>query len=486
MTEGENRPDHTGQPHPSPASAEYSGGNGKIALLGYVCLCLHLFFFGYLFVAAPQSYAALKLEDNWLENLTAVWFLLAGLLLFATARLERHFLRRGIYILGGIAMVFIAGEEVSWGQRIFGFATPDFLLGLNQQDEFNIHNIDLQLTEIILHWGVLILCAITGAAFLCRKDTLLGIPRPSLLTMFGFLVALAYAFPLASRSFYDPTVILSDGRSLLLLFCCYFLLSRQVQWLVISVATGTLVLVFLYVHEHISALDTYAEFEVQEYLAGLVCLFYALELLAWRWAAPGWWAPLASIKLRVARVSLGRRRRRRLELAPEPGASRSPGWTLHFHRSPALWICSLVLVGSVGLALVNLLSYRAAVSEAEAIYRSIVSGTYGDPAGRSTFDVYLDENENRLIYFKEPCQSEDRAQRFFLHVTPVAAEDLPDHRRQHGFDNLDFNFGAFRFGTILEGGCIRTVLLPDYALSRIATGQYHEEEQFWAVQFSPP
>ncbi len=206
------------------------GGNSKISLLGYLCLCLNLFLFGYLFVAAPQSYAALGAEDGWMENLTAVWFLLAGLLLFAAALFERHFFRSSVYVLGGIAMVFVAGEEISWGQRIFGFATPDFLLGLNEQSEFNVHNIDLQLTSIIVLWGALMLCTITGAAFLCRKETLFGIPLPSLLTMFGFLLALAY-LPRGSRGFFDsyePTLILSDGRNLLLLFCFYFLLSRQV------------------------------------------------------------------------------------------------------------------------------------------------------------------------------------------------------------------------------------------------------------------
>jgi hypothetical protein len=39
-------------------------------------------------------------------------------------------------------MLFIgSGEEISWGQRIFQFSTPDYLLVYNKQKEFNFHNI---------------------------------------------------------------------------------------------------------------------------------------------------------------------------------------------------------------------------------------------------------------------------------------------------------------------------------------------------------
>ena len=48
--------------------------------------------------------------------------------------------------------------------------------------------------------------------------------------------------------------------------------------------------------------------------------------------------------------------------------------------------------------------------------------------------------------------------------------DLPDHRRWHSFDNLDFNF--YGRGVILDGRCIATVALPEYDITRISTGQY--------------
>jgi len=37
--------------------------------------------------------------------------------------------------------IVAAGEEMSWGQRIFNFQTPDFIARANRQSEFNLHNL---------------------------------------------------------------------------------------------------------------------------------------------------------------------------------------------------------------------------------------------------------------------------------------------------------------------------------------------------------
>ena len=95
------------------------------------------------------------------------------------------------------------------------------------------------------------------------------------------------------------------------------------------------------------------------------------------------------------------------------------------------------------------------------------------PAIRSDFDVYL--VENRLFYVKEPCGREHVAAPFFLHVNPSVPDDLPDHRRRHGFDNLDFRFGGQQRGgpgTRIGETCLKEVLLPEYDIAAIRTGQY--------------
>jgi hypothetical protein len=50
--------------------------------------------------------------------------------------------RRNLFLgLLAVIMFICFGEEISWGQRFLGFQTPQFLTGLNAQNETNLHNI---------------------------------------------------------------------------------------------------------------------------------------------------------------------------------------------------------------------------------------------------------------------------------------------------------------------------------------------------------
>ena len=90
------------------------------------------------------------------------------------------------------------------------------------------------------------------------------------------------------------------------------------------------------------------------------------------------------------------------------------------------------------------------------------------PVIRSDWDMYLVENS--LIYKKEQCTPEDAEPTFFLHLDPVDVNDLPRHRKQYGFDNLDF---TFRDAGVIEGEvCVAIRELPDYAITALRTGQY--------------
>lgn len=40
-----------------------------------------------------------------------------------------------------LACLYFAGEECSWGQRLFGYQTPSWLESLNKQDDVTLHNI---------------------------------------------------------------------------------------------------------------------------------------------------------------------------------------------------------------------------------------------------------------------------------------------------------------------------------------------------------
>ena len=99
------------------------------------------------------------------------------------------------------------------------------------------------------------------------------------------------------------------------------------------------------------------------------------------------------------------------------------------------------------------------------------------------FDVWLDGD--RLLYVKDSCfGSEDRFW-FFLHVTPVDPNDLPDHRKQYEFDNLDFHISQVLLSSTRR--CVAALPLPDYPVATIRTGQFNADgdgARSWEGTFS--
>ena len=119
-------------------------------------------------------------------------------------------------------------------------------------------------------------------------------------------------------------------------------------------------------------------------------------------------------------------------------------------------------------------AYRAA-------HRSLVAA--GKPAARANFDVYL--KDGALHYVKEDCGPADAKARFFLHIFPADAKDLPLHRRKYWFENLDFSF-AWR-GGYFDGKCMTQEPLPGYPVARIRTGQFvRGEGQLWKAEVPLP
>ena len=105
----------------------------------------------------------------------------------------------------------------------------------------------------------------------------------------------------------------------------------------------------------------------------------------------------------------------------------------------------------------------------------------GEPVARSVFDLYV--TDGQLTYVKEECAQEDTANRFFLHIVPDRADDLPPERREHGFDNLDFDF--FLNGALFGGKCVASVPLPDYPIASVRTGQFGPQGELWGAEFAP-
>ena len=96
----------------------------------------------YLLYFKPVVYSKILHEDNWIEYGTAVFYIISGLLLFIISFRFGNRSQKIIWMLLALTAMFIGGEEISWGQRIFNFSTPYPLTKINYQNELSIHNMD--------------------------------------------------------------------------------------------------------------------------------------------------------------------------------------------------------------------------------------------------------------------------------------------------------------------------------------------------------
>ncbi len=129
------------------------------ALLGTICVILIVSIGVHLY---DTTYFALTFakEDGLVEYATAFGLLLCSMT-FAThaGSLRRRGLTFAAVCTALYALVFFlgAGEEVSWGQRIFGWESGEFFLENNHQDETNLHNLvvgDLNLAKTVFGSGL--------------------------------------------------------------------------------------------------------------------------------------------------------------------------------------------------------------------------------------------------------------------------------------------------------------------------------------------
>ena len=114
-----------------------------IIYLFFICPYFIIFYDRKLFIAINR-------EDALIENLGAIFFMIASCLFFAAYiyssgignKIWRlHTKRNYFYFLLSILFLFCFGEEISWGQRIFKWQTPKVLRVMSNQNETNIHNL---------------------------------------------------------------------------------------------------------------------------------------------------------------------------------------------------------------------------------------------------------------------------------------------------------------------------------------------------------
>jgi len=80
-------------------------------------------------------------ENGFIETVQAIFLLSAFFVIINCIKTTKVKNEKKILLIICIGLFYYFGEEISWGQHYLDFNTPKSLINLNNQKEFNLHNI---------------------------------------------------------------------------------------------------------------------------------------------------------------------------------------------------------------------------------------------------------------------------------------------------------------------------------------------------------
>lgn len=140
-------------------------------------------------------------EDGPIEWLQFIFLLVAAYYCFRIVKNYRQYLSskliRNIFLMFFVLLVFVAMEEISWGQRVLGIQTPQYIEKINVQKEITFHNIgSLQaygkrLMVLFGVVGILMICARRWLGKGVKKNALIFILPPTMMFWLFCLITLS-------------------------------------------------------------------------------------------------------------------------------------------------------------------------------------------------------------------------------------------------------------------------------------------------------
>lgn len=198
-----------------------------------------------IFVVVRPFFYTVQLEDQAVEWAQFTMCAFAAAMSFLAAITFARGGRPGLALLmtvTGLGMLGLTGEEISWGQRVFGVVTPEELGSVNHQAELNLHNINVGVDAEDLFKAAEFVMGMVAAALAFTTRPLGGRLRrsqfwliaPPLFTLPGFLAIAAYrALMIIIPVEIDPLVAFQEYAELTLYFslaataACYYLRARN-------------------------------------------------------------------------------------------------------------------------------------------------------------------------------------------------------------------------------------------------------------------
>lgn len=162
-------------------------------LLGYAAIVVSIVL-GFIYTGkGEEAFMNFLKEDGLIENLTALFLLASACVaVYRVIHASRSSgkIRMLTWVIIALMFVFGAGEEISWGQRIFNIETTGFFKSNNLQQETNFHNLvigGVKINKLVFSQMLMVLLALyfVFLPVLARKSTFVqrvvrhyGIPVP--------------------------------------------------------------------------------------------------------------------------------------------------------------------------------------------------------------------------------------------------------------------------------------------------------------------
>lgn len=255
--------------------------NKNATLYFLLLLLISIGVFSLILVYNRNLYEAITYEDRFVEYLGFIFLLVAGFYVLRSSilGLRKNVRTQGMnsfLLIVGIVFVIAAFEEISRGQRIFGFGTPERLMEINRQQEFNFHNIDKKFFDRVLDRANILFVLFSTVMLILKKDHLLGIKLPDVhLTLAFAIIPFYHQYNEVSLDFYHilylPIAIIAVRAAM----------QKKRGEVVAATITILMTFVLLWLHRkynHHFPLHNNSANEIKETLFSLVCAYYAFVI----------------------------------------------------------------------------------------------------------------------------------------------------------------------------------------------------------------
>lgn len=157
-------------------------GTAAVAAVSITLATLYLIYGGDMFTV--QTLRQLNREDGILEAGSALLLLVASLLALRIGLQAGRSAIGAMHLFLALLFFLMCGEEISWGQRILNFETPEALREINVQEEVNLHNMygylfDHLFILCFFVWGCVVPFLYWRSALWRWFQGAIGLPMPS-------------------------------------------------------------------------------------------------------------------------------------------------------------------------------------------------------------------------------------------------------------------------------------------------------------------